>query len=209
MSRSLPIDWALKRVRAICGCFNIDEVCQLMAGTGTGALIACMIALLGMDIDEAIIAYSCLIERVFSDKKMISTSGSGTYKANRLEDELKAMVRGATGDENTRMMMQAEAKEKCRVMVFAMSAHSMTASTPRIFRSYQGPNNQMPDCPVWQVIRASMAHPELFKSMTIDDGVVPESLVGGDVGCSNPTRHVLAEDTLARSRYLNHVEILF
>ncbi|QRV95351.1 kinesin light chain [Ceratobasidium sp. AG-Ba] len=74
-----------------------------------------------------------------------------------------------------------------------MSAHSMTASTPRIFRSYQGPNNQMPDCPVWQVIRASMAHPELFKSMTIDDGVVSESLVGGDVGCSNPTRHVLAE----------------
>ncbi|QRV95352.1 nephrocystin-3 protein [Ceratobasidium sp. AG-Ba] len=86
-----------------------------MAGTGTGALIACMIGLLGMNIDQAMIAYSHLIESVFSDKKMISTSGSGTYKANRLEDELKAMVRRATGDENARMMMQAEVKEKCRV----------------------------------------------------------------------------------------------
>ncbi|QRV95347.1 kinesin light chain [Ceratobasidium sp. AG-Ba] len=164
-----------------------------MAGTGTGALIACMIGILGMDIDKAIITYSNLIERVFSDKKMISTSGSGTYKANKLEDELKAIVRGAKGDEDARIMEVARATDKCQVMVFTMSEHSLTASTPRIFRSYNGPNNQMPNCPIWQVVRASMAHPELFKSMTIDDGAVPESLVGGDVGCSNPTRHVLTE----------------
>ncbi|QRV95357.1 nephrocystin-3 protein [Ceratobasidium sp. AG-Ba] len=175
------------------GRFDIHEVCQMMAGTGTGALIACMIGLLGMDVNKAITTYSNLIERVFSEKKMISTSGSGTYKANRLEDELKAIVRGVTGDEKTRMMADGEIADKCRIMVFAMSAHTLTASTPRIFRSYQGPNNQMPNCPVWQVVRASMAHPELFKSVTIDDGVVPELLVGGDVGCSNPTRHVLAE----------------
>ncbi|KAG8775063.1 hypothetical protein FRC12_001675 [Ceratobasidium sp. 428] len=75
-----------------------------------------------------------------------------------------------------------------------MSEHNMNASTPRIFRSYQGPNNQMPNCPVWQVLRATMAHPELFKSFEIGEGsTLSESLVGGDVACSNPTPHVLAE----------------
>ncbi|QRW09831.1 patatin-like phospholipase protein [Ceratobasidium sp. AG-Ba] len=181
------------RVRAISGRFDIDEICQVIAGTGTGALVACMIGLLRMDVDAAISAYSQLIERVFSDKKMISTSGSGAYKASKLEEELKKIVRDATGDENTRMMANVGGANKCQVMVFAMSKSSMTASVPRIFRSYTGPNNQMPDCPIWQAIRASMAHPELFKSIVIDDGVLGESLVGGDLGCSNPTRHVLSE----------------
>ncbi|QRW09803.1 kinesin light chain [Ceratobasidium sp. AG-Ba] len=152
-----------------------------------------MIGLLGMDIDAAIAAYSRLIEHVFSDKKMLTTSGSGTYKASRLEEELKKIVRDATGDENTRMMESVGDTNKCQVMVFAMSEHNLTASAPRIFRSYTGPNNEMPNCPIWQAIRASMAHPALFKSIVIKDGVVGESLVGGDVGCSNPTRHVLGE----------------
>ncbi|QRV95444.1 kinesin light chain [Ceratobasidium sp. AG-Ba] len=146
-----------------------------------------------MDIDAAISAYSQLIEHVFSDKKMMTTSGSGTYKASKLEEELKNIVRDATGDENTRMMESVRDTNKCQVMVFAMSEHNLTASAPRIFRSYTGPNNEMPNCPIWQAIRASMAHPALFKSIVINDGVVAETLVGGDVGCSNPTRHVLGE----------------
>ncbi|QRV95420.1 kinesin light chain [Ceratobasidium sp. AG-Ba] len=152
-----------------------------------------MIGLLGMDIDAAISAYSQLIEHVFSDKKMLTTSGSGTYKASKLEEELKKIVRDATGDENTRMMESVRDTNKCQVMVFAMSEHNLTASAPRIFRSYTGPNNEMPNCPIWQAIRASMAHPALFKSIVINDGAVGETLVGGDVGCSNPTRHVLGE----------------
>ncbi|KAG9073867.1 hypothetical protein FS749_014606, partial [Ceratobasidium sp. UAMH 11750] len=79
-------------------------------------------------------------------------------------------------------------------MVFAMSEHNMNASTPRIFRSYQVSNNQTPNCPIWQALRATTAHPELFKSIDIrDTSGIGESLVGGDMGCSNPTPHVLAE----------------
>ncbi|QRV80912.1 nephrocystin-3 protein [Ceratobasidium sp. AG-Ba] len=158
-----------------------------------------MVGLLGMDIDAAISAYSQLIERVFSDKKVLTTSGSGTYKASRLEEELKKIVRNATGDENTRMMTNVGGVKTRQVMVFAMSEHNMTGSAPRIFRSYTGLDNEMPNCPIWQAIRASMAHPALFKSIVIDDGVVGESLVGGDMGCSNPTRHVLGEVSATHS----------
>ncbi|KAG8792219.1 hypothetical protein FRC12_006797 [Ceratobasidium sp. 428] len=121
-------------------------------------------------------------------------SGSGAFKASKLEEELKKMIREATGDEHTLMMRAQHEEDDCKVMVFAMSENNMNASTPRIFRSYQGLDNQMPNYPIWQVLRATMAHPELFKSFQIGEAsTFPESLVGGDVACSNPTPHVLAE----------------
>ncbi|KAG8793483.1 hypothetical protein FRC12_002624 [Ceratobasidium sp. 428] len=176
------------------GKVQIRKLYRMMAGTGTGALIACMLVLLGLDIEQAITAYSRLMDSVFSERKMISTSGSGAFKASKLEEELKKMVREATGDEDTLTTETKPDEDDCKVMVFAMSEHNMNASTPRIFRSYQGPNNQMPNCPIWQVLRATMAHPELFKSFEIGEGsTMSESLVGGDVACSNPTPHVLEE----------------
>ncbi|KAG9076052.1 hypothetical protein FRC06_009740, partial [Ceratobasidium sp. 370] len=180
----------LARIHAAGGSPRILKHFMMIAGTGTGALIACMFVLLGMDIDRAIAAYSRLVDSVFSEKKMISAGGSGTFKATKLEEELKRIVREATGNENTLIMKTQQNEGECKVMVFAMSEHNLNASTPRIFRSYRGPNNQMPNCPIWQVLRATMAHPDLFKSVEIGDGSgIPESLIGGDVGCSNPTPH--------------------
>ncbi|KAG8793093.1 hypothetical protein FRC12_003898 [Ceratobasidium sp. 428] len=153
-----------------------------------------MLVLLELNVDQAIAAYLKLVNAVFSGKKLLSTSGSGTFKAAILEEELKKMVREATGNEDTLMMRRQHNEEDCKVMVFAMSEHNMNASTPRIFRSYQGLANQMPNCPIWQVLRATMAHPELFKSFQIGEtSAAQERLVGGDTACSNPIRHVLAE----------------
>ncbi|KAG8793095.1 hypothetical protein FRC12_003900 [Ceratobasidium sp. 428] len=184
----------IARVCAAGGSSDIRKMCKMMAGTGTGALIACMLVLLGLDVDQAIGAYSRFMESVFLEKKSVSVSGSGTFRASKLEEELRKMVQEATGDENTLMMGTQHNEDDCKVVVFAMSERNMNASTPRIFRSYQGPSNQMPDYPIWQVLRATMAHPELFKSFQIGEkSLVSEWLVGGDVACSNPTWHVLAE----------------
>ncbi|CAE6537880.1 unnamed protein product [Rhizoctonia solani] len=38
-----------------------------------------------------------------------------------------------------------------------------------------------------------MAHPDLFKSIDIVNSSVPQSFVGGELGCSNPMAHVLFE----------------
>ncbi|KAG8720189.1 hypothetical protein FRC09_009986 [Ceratobasidium sp. 395] len=184
----------MARICAAGGSSNTRRLYKMMAGTGTGALITCMLVLLGLDVDQAIEAYSKLMESVFSEKKSVSISGSGAFKAGKLEGELKKMVQKATGDQDALMMKAQYDEDNCKVMVFAMSERNMNASTPRIFRSYQGPGNQMPNCPIWQVLRATMAHPELFKSFQIGDkSTVSEWLVGGDVACSNPTWHVLAE----------------
>ncbi|KAG8792095.1 hypothetical protein FRC12_007206 [Ceratobasidium sp. 428] len=189
------------------GARRIHQLCKVMAGTGTGALIACMLGLLGMDVDQAIAAYSKLIKVVFSDKKMISMSGSGTFKASRLEKELKKIVKDRTGDENTRMVNPQQDEADCKIMMFTMSEHNLNASTPRIFRSYRVSKNETPNCPIWQVLRASMAHPELFKSIRIGDAPsTSESLIGGDVACSNPTAHVLTEvSTLYPEGYISSI----
>jgi hypothetical protein len=78
-------------------------------------------------------------------------------------------------------------------MIFAMSKHNLNASRPRIFRSYQGPANQLPDCTIWEALRAAMAHPDFFKGIEIGEPSMRESFIGGDLGCSNPIAHVLSE----------------
>jgi predicted acylesterase/phospholipase RssA len=91
-------------------------------------------------------------------------------------------------------------------MAFAMSRHNMNASIPCIFRSYKGAANQMPDCAIWEVLFASMAHPDLFKSIEIGEAPMREPFVDGGLGCNNPTPHVLAEaKRLFPGRYVSCV----
>ncbi|QRW06357.1 kinesin light chain [Ceratobasidium sp. AG-Ba] len=162
---------------------------DIVAGTGTGAVIACMVGRLGMSIQQAIEHYVTLAD-VFAERKLIGTTA---FKTTKLQDALKSIVRDVTGDENTRMMDSTENADRCRTMVFAMSAHNLNATLPCIFRSYQGVSNQMPDCPIWQVLSATMAHPEMFKPAQIGPEHLRLSFVDGGLGCNNPTAHVLAE----------------
>ncbi|QRV92256.1 kinesin light chain [Ceratobasidium sp. AG-Ba] len=162
---------------------------DVVAGTGTGAVIACMVGRLGISIQQAIEYYIKLAD-VFAERKLFGTT---SFKTTKLQDALKSIVRDVTGDENTRMMDSTENAAKCRTMVFAMSADNLNATLPCTFRSYQGVSNQMPDCPVWQVLSATMAHPEMFKPTDIGLGHLRLSFVDGGLGCNNPTAHVLAE----------------
>ncbi|QRV89036.1 kinesin light chain [Ceratobasidium sp. AG-Ba] len=162
---------------------------DIVAGTGTGAVIACMVGRLGMSIQRAIECYVKLAE-VFSERKRIGTT---TYKTTKLQAVLKGIIRDVTGDENMRMMDISVDRDKCRTMVFAMSAHNMNAGLPCIFRSYQGISNQMPDSSIWKVLSATMAQPEMFKPVDIGPGYLHQSFVDGGLGCNNPTIHVLEE----------------
>lgn len=91
-------------------------------------------------------------------------------------------------------------------MVFAMSADNMNAGLPCIFRSYQGVSNQMPDCALWEVLSATMAHPEMFKPVDIGPEHLRQSFIDGGLGCSNPTAHVMKEvKAILPGRYVSTV----
>ncbi|CAE6437262.1 unnamed protein product [Rhizoctonia solani] len=74
-----------------------------------------------------------------------------------------------------------------------MAQHNLNAGLPVLFRSYTVIANQGPDCTISEALHATMAHPDLFKSVTIIESSIPQSFVGGELGSSNPMAHVLTE----------------
>lgn len=78
-------------------------------------------------------------------------------------------------------------------VIYAMSAHNMNAGLPCAFRTYPANANAMPDCAIWKALRASTAHPELFKSIEIGELGVGQHYIGGGLGCNNPTAQMLKE----------------
>lgn len=159
---------------------NPVDYFDVIAGTGTGGISACVLGRLGISIDQAISAHMKLVEEVSSNKKLVSTSGASEHKGTKLREALKVMVRDATGNQDERMKEEQPNKNGCKTI-------------PVLFRSYEATVNLAPECTIWEALYASMAHPDLFKGIEIDDGQIRQSFDGGELGCSNPIAHVLAE----------------
>jgi len=70
-----------------------------------------MLGRLRMDIDTAIKHYDALAKHVFSHPKR--WKGEGKFKAKRLEEAMKAVIKEATGDSEALLLEHDEAK-RCR-----------------------------------------------------------------------------------------------
>ncbi|CAE6435385.1 unnamed protein product [Rhizoctonia solani] len=162
---------------------------DIIAGTGTGGISACMLGRLQMPIQKAIREYTKLMESVFASRKL---TGSTMYKGTRLQEALKTLVQDATGDEDKRIL-EGSTNSACKTVVFAMAKHNLNAGLPVMFRSYAVTSNCGPNCAIWQALYATMAHPDLFKKIDIPSDLGSQSFVGGELGCSNPITHVLSE----------------
>ncbi|CAE6436949.1 unnamed protein product [Rhizoctonia solani] len=166
---------------------------DVIAGTGTGGVIACMLGKLEMSIEEAIESYMRLTEAVFSNKKRGGITSGAAYKSTTLKDALRSIIQDVTGDGDKKMTEGAPKPDGCNTLIFATWKDNINAGIPVIFRSYQARANRAPDCAAWKAIYATMAHPDFFKSIDIADGSLKYSFVGGELGNSNPLVHVLAE----------------
>lgn len=67
-----------------------------------------------MPIDQTITAYTKLMEKVFSDKKVIGTSGPSEYKGTTLRAALKSIVRDTIGNEDEKMKKDQEQENECK-----------------------------------------------------------------------------------------------
>ncbi|CAE6433457.1 unnamed protein product [Rhizoctonia solani] len=182
---------------------NPYDCFDVIAGTGTGAVQACMLGRLRMPVESAIESYANLAKGVFSEKKRY---GSGSFKTTKLKESLRNIIQHATGDPDEPMLERKFTDGQCTTLVFAMSKHNMRAGIPIIFPSCQVAANAGPDCSIWQILCATMAHPEFFKSFDIGDPPLARSFVDAGLGCNNPLAHLLAEvKTLHPQRYVASV----
>lgn len=74
-----------------------------------------MLGRLKLSMDDAIAAYVYLVSEVFRDKKLLVHGGSGAFRATKLEQGLKEIVKKATGDAEERMMEENPSETKCKV----------------------------------------------------------------------------------------------
>ncbi|GAB1521159.1 hypothetical protein RhiTH_004250 [Rhizoctonia solani] len=171
---------------------------DLIAGSGTGAIQACMLGRMCMSVNSAIESYESFTKEVYSDKKWM---GSESFKATTLKESLRKLVQRATGNPD-QPMQEAIVSSGCKTLVFAMSNHTVRSNTPIAFRSYPVSALQGPQCSIWETLCATMAYPGLFKPFEID-GPPKWSFTGADLSCSNPLGHVLTEvKTLYKDRHV-------
>ena len=71
-----------------------------------------------------------------------------------------------------------------------MSALSMNAGLPRLFRTYRAAKYPSPNCTIWEAVRATSAVPTFFPSIVIDGELCID---GGTGGHNNPVQQVLQE----------------
>jgi hypothetical protein len=69
-----------------------------------------------MSVTEAIEQYGTLAQRVFSDAKLIG--GDGKFKATKLEDVIKEIVKAKTGRADELMMDPRPEGEACKTYAF-------------------------------------------------------------------------------------------
>ncbi|KAF8961390.1 acyl transferase/acyl hydrolase/lysophospholipase [Flammula alnicola] len=169
---------------------------DLIGGTSTGGIIALMLGRLRMDVDQAIKYYDDLAKHVFSDPKR--WGGDGKFKATKLEEAIKSVVKDVTGDSESPLLEGDEAGV-CRTFICAMNAHNMTANIAVLFRTYQSRETHA-DCKIWEAARATSAAPTFFKRIEIGR---EQPFIDGGLGRNNPSRVVLEEaNTLFGARQI-------
>lgn len=78
----------------------------------------------------------------------------------------------------------------CKAFVSATPGIDVQRDQPKLFRTYQSrETNAVPDCKIWEAIRATSAAPTFFDSITIND----LTYVDGGFGCNNPCIEVYEE----------------
>jgi len=176
-------------------------------------LIAILLGRLRLSVRDAIDQYAKLAKVVFSDKKM---SGNifqgGTFKASKLESEIKSVLENKIGKGGGESMMFE--KTGCKTQVHAshlflfltMSNERLrflcampmkhVDGDPSLFRTWEAVKNPGEDCRIWEACRATSAAPRFFKSISIGQTTVEEKYVDGAFGCNNPTEVLIKEAAL-------------
>ena len=166
----------LKELRAISG-HEIHELFDMICGTSTGAILAFMIGLRKLSLEETGQLYADLAPKIFPqgivNKLMAGVQGGTLYDPSHMEH----CLRDVTGDT---AMLDHDATP----LVFACAAQTQVQPpVPFLFRNY----SHSPDRPsryagsteyaLWEGLRATTAAPTYFPEFLLDEYVLRDGAV--------------------------------
>lgn len=131
-------------------------------------------------IDQAIVAYKTLVEKVYKPL----TFARHLYDSTLLVEEVKRIIAEAGLDEDPEKATLGANFNRCHVALVARRRDFLDSS-PRLFCSYDLNHSEYDafTVPIWQAIRATSAMPYFFSCMDID-GV---NYIDGGLHTNNPT----------------------
>ncbi|KAL1742851.1 acyl transferase/acyl hydrolase/lysophospholipase, partial [Schizophyllum fasciatum] len=149
------------------------EYFDLIAGSGSGGLIALLLGRLRLSMDHAIDCHSRIVERVFLRIK------GGNFKASAFEEVLKEISNRFGDGEDSQLI--GSRGPCCKTFVCAREDNDGVVSQRRL-RTYAH-TSERPSCgTLIEAVRATMGNPVFFQPLTIthDGGILGTFLDAGD-----------------------------
>ncbi|KAH8822443.1 WD40-repeat-containing domain protein [Flagelloscypha sp. PMI_526] len=173
---------------------RIGDIFDLIVGTGTGALVACMLVVLKMTADEATKAYLQLYKSAFEQTEC-KTPEQRIYDLRRgLQNLLDSRDREGKGlDMRLSAMNIRDLGNSCgksKLAVTAMHAHNVSGGV--LFRTYRG-RNPSPQCSLLETLLATLADAESFPVITLTQSDIEEKYISASFGRCNPIHDALIE----------------
>ncbi|KAL1734824.1 acyl transferase/acyl hydrolase/lysophospholipase, partial [Schizophyllum commune] len=138
------------------------EYFDIIAGSGTGGLIALLLGRLRLSMDDAIECYTRVVDRVF-----MSTKG-GKFKDASLEEVLKEICKRFAGAEDAKMF--GDRIRNCKTFVCVRERDPSGALLPQRLRTYSHPAERSIQCTIVDAVRATMGNPAFFTPPTLSTG---------------------------------------
>ncbi|KAL1748266.1 acyl transferase/acyl hydrolase/lysophospholipase, partial [Schizophyllum fasciatum] len=133
---------------------------DVIAGSGTGGLIALLLGRLRLSVEDAIIAYTRVVQRVFAQ-----TKADGSFKTTRF-DEVLSQICGRFGD-GPDTLLHSKLPSSCKTFVCVREIEGSSAGRPRRLRAYAHPEEPPLHCTVSEAVRATMGNRLFFRPVTI------------------------------------------
>ncbi|KAH8810542.1 hypothetical protein DL96DRAFT_543333 [Flagelloscypha sp. PMI_526] len=158
---------------------KVHEVFDLIVGTGSGGLVACLVGPLNMLVSEAIEAYIRIHTAVFiPDEKAVLPE----ERTRRLRKALRALIEEKLAPEHqvadfsdfTRVIPD------CKIVITALPNVHVEAPIP--FRSFRGRRVSPPPCTLLEAILCTLAHARLFTDVSLCEGSITQSFIAADLG---------------------------
>ncbi|KAI4524528.1 FabD/lysophospholipase-like protein, partial [Schizophyllum commune Loenen D] len=162
------------------------EYFDLIAGSGTGGLIALLLGRLRLNMDDAIECYTRVVDRVFLRTK------AAKFRDAPFEEVLREICNRFGNGSETQMLV--DRGPRCNTYVCAQQQDSTGALHPQRLRTYVHPAESPLRCTFVEAVRATMGNPVFFDPPTLFDinGTPSTFLNAGDARC-NPSFDILEE----------------